>query len=93
MNNYTEILNRHSKEITGNDFKMLLRLTPNKTHTEIIIDIVTRAMEEVEKSKTPKIKLKELREKWYTENDPELMTEGEIFDWFVTELKLKEDSK
>ena len=67
MERHTEILNRHSKEMTGNDFKMLLRLTPNKTHTEIIIDIVTRAMEEVENSKTPKINLKELREKYRQE--------------------------
>lgn len=58
-------------------------------------------MEEYKTQSTPKIKLKELREKYRQEWNAKgeinffngMATPMAIFNWFVTELKLKEDSK
>lgn len=50
MKNYTEILNRHSKESSGATFEKSLYFASEGTLSRLAIEeIVTRAMEEVEK--------------------------------------------
>lgn len=106
MNKHTEILNRHSKELTGMSYERYfhdLKYT-NAIVTRAMEEAGRQAMEEYKNQSTQKINLKELREK-YIENlcpdyDSKIKFDTQLkshflraFDFFVTELKLKEDSK